>query len=57
MSKELINWLDRQLNAFESDRVASEENDLPIDYAYADGAYTAFQAVLIKLTESEETNA
>jgi hypothetical protein len=57
MNKELINWLDKQLNAFESDRVASEENDLPIDYAYADGAYTAFQAVLIKLTESEETNA
>jgi hypothetical protein len=57
MNKEILNWLNKQLDAFESDRVASEENDLPIDYAYADGAYGAFQAVLIKLTESEETNA
>jgi hypothetical protein len=57
MNKEILNWLDKQLEAFQSDREQSEFYDLPIDYAYADGAYTAFQAVLIKLTESEETNA
>jgi hypothetical protein len=51
MNEELTNWLIKQLGEFESDLVESEANDLPLDYAYADGAYNAYELMLKKLQE------
>jgi hypothetical protein len=51
MNEELTNWLSKQLREFENDLVESEANDLPLDYAYAEGAYNAYEFMLKKLQE------
>jgi hypothetical protein len=44
--KELRDFLTRQAETFASDKKESEEADMPIDYAYAEGAELAYRFVL-----------
>ena len=53
-TSDLIKFIEKQLDEFKSDLVESETNDLPLDYAYADGAYNAYELILKKLTETKE---
>ena len=53
-TKELINLINRQLAEFDVDRDEAEENDAELDYAYADGAYNAYEFLLKKLMEEGE---
>ena len=48
---ELLEWLERQAKDFQSDMDESEANDLPIDYAYAEGAKTAYEVVIKHITK------
>jgi hypothetical protein len=52
--REVIELIKVQLNEFDVERDECEENDMPIDYAYADGAYNAYEFLLKKLTNTEE---
>lgn len=52
---ELLEWLERQAEVFQSDMEESEANDLPIDYAHAEGAKLAYEFV-IKHIINEEGN-
>ena len=50
---ELLAWLERQAEEFQSDMEESEGNDLPIDYAYAEGAKTAYEVVIRHITKED----
>ena len=53
---ELLAWLERQVEEFQGDMDESEGADLPIDYAYAEGAKTAYEVVIKHIITTKESN-
>jgi len=46
---ELITWVESQVETFAEDMAETHENNMELDYAFAEGAHTAYEIVLKKL--------
>ena len=52
-TKELIKFIKKQMKDFKKDMKIADKNNLDYDYAYAEGAYNAYEVMLKKLQENK----